>query len=198
MAEEQAIRWDGRAYARRFADLAAAGNDTHGEATLCSTRFLPGSRVLDAGCGTGRVAVRLAELGYVCVGIDVDASMLAVAREASTDVTWRQLDLADVDQLEGSFDLVVAAGNVIPLLRRGTGDHVVARLAGCLRAGGELVAGFGLDAAHLPGDTAPVGVSDYDAWCAAAGLTSVARFSTWSQEPYRARPGYAVSIHRRP
>ncbi|WP_372343101.1 methyltransferase domain-containing protein [Streptomyces sp. KL116D] len=35
--------------------------------------------MLDAGCGTGRVTIRLSELGYDCVGFDLDASMLDVA-----------------------------------------------------------------------------------------------------------------------
>jgi SAM-dependent methyltransferase len=188
----------GEAYAERFAALAAAGHDVHGEAALCATIVAPGSRILDAGCGTGRVAIRLAELGYDCVGVDSDASMLEVARRASTAVEWHHLDLVDVTALDGDFHLVVAAGNVIPLLAEGTESAVVAGLARLLAPRGVLVAGFGLDAAHLPLDEAPFGLAEYDGWCTTAGLELQDRFATWSAEPFLAETGgYAVSVHKR-
>jgi SAM-dependent methyltransferase len=187
----------GRSYAERFAALAAAGHDMHGEATYCASLAPPGGRILDAGCGTGRVAVRLAELGFRCVGVDADESMLEVAREASTEVTWQLLDLVDVATLEGDVDLIVAAGNVIPLLAPGSEGAVIAGLAGRLAADGVLVTGFGLDAAHLPLEEAPFGLAEYDAWCTAAGLELVARHSTWAAAPYPGAGGYAVTVLRR-
>jgi SAM-dependent methyltransferase len=186
----------GRRYADRFAALAEAGHNMHGEATFCATLAPSGSRVLDAGCGTGRVAVRLAELGYDCVGVDSDPSMLAVARDATDAVTWHLLDLVEIGGLPGAFDLIVAAGNVIPLLAPGTEATVIAGLADRLTLDGVLVAGFGLDAAHLPLDEAPFGLPEYDAWCVAAGLELAWRYSTWSADPF-ADTGYVVSVHRR-
>ena len=50
----------GSRYAARFERLAAQGHDVHGEADFCAALITPGARVLDAGCGTGRVAIRLA------------------------------------------------------------------------------------------------------------------------------------------
>src|SRR5205085_5118614 len=133
---------------------AATGADMHGEARLCATLVPPGARVLDAGCGTGRVAARLAELGYVCVGADVDPSMLEQARATTSEVTWLAADLATLDLpasgIAEPFDLVVCAGNVVPLVAPGDEAAVVARMAAHLRPGGLLVCGFGLDADHLP------------------------------------------------
>ena len=190
----------GDRYAARFDALAASGADVHGEANLCASLVPPGSRVLDAGCGTGRVAVRLAELGYACVGVDVDGSMLDEARRRGPDVPWVRADLAELDlaaeSVPGPFDLVVAAGNVVPLVAGGTEAAVVARMAAHLRTGGLLVAGFGLDAAHLPLASAPVDLDVYDRWCRAAGLTLRHRFATWDAEPYGGG-GYAVSVHER-
>lgn len=188
----------GEDYAARFAALADSGKDMHGEAQLCAALVPPGARVLDAGCGTGRVMIRLAELGYDCVGADLDASMLAVARRQAPQLPWIQADLATLDLAEhhvaADFDLVVAAGNIFPLLAAGTEAAVVSRLAAALRPGGLMVAGFGLDAAHLP--VAPtITLPEYDACCAGAGLTLVDRFATWDAEPY-AGGGYAVSVHR--
>lgn len=187
----------GKDYAARFAALAAQGTDVHGEATLCASLVDPGARILDAGCGTGRVAIRLAELGYECVGVDVDTSMLDVARLDSDAVTWQHRDLADLGDLGAPFDLIVAAGNVLPLLAPGSEPAVIADLATRLAADGLLLTGFGLDAAHLPLDEPPFGLAEYDAWCAAAGLAMLDRFSTWAREPYVDGGGYAVTISLR-
>ena len=155
-------RWDdvagaasGDAYAARFAALAAAGVDVHGEAAFCAALLPAGGSVLDAGCGTGRVAIELSSRGYACTGVDVSASMLATARASAPELQWVEADLSTLD-LGRSFDLVVAAGNVIPLVAPGTEAEVVRRLAAHLQPGGPLVAGFGLDAAHLPLDRGSV------------------------------------------
>ncbi|MFJ9350788.1 class I SAM-dependent methyltransferase [Streptomyces sp. NPDC101237] len=189
----------GRTYAERFAALARTGKDLHGEARLCAALVSVGARVLDAGCGTGRVMIRLAELGYDCTGVDLDASMLAVARQQAPELPWIQADLTEFEPaalgVAAGFDLVVAAGNIFPLLAPGTEAAVAGRLAAALRPGGLLVAGFGLDEAHLP---VPPGITlpEYDDCCAAAGLTLVDRFATWDADPYDGG-GYAVSVHRR-
>jgi SAM-dependent methyltransferase len=185
-------------YDERWRRLAEAGHNPHGEADLVSS-YHPAS-VLDAGCGTGRVATRLAELGYDCVGVDLDASMLAIARRFG-DVRWVQSDLAELDLPEagiaGAFDLIVAAGNVIPLVDRLDGPRVLTRLARHLRPAGVLVSGFGLDPAHLPPQAVPLDLTRHDSWCLATGLALLARHSTWDGDPFDPAGGYAVSVHRR-
>ena len=159
----------GESYDERFRALAASGMDVHGEAAYVAALVPPGSRVLDAGCGTGRVGVELARRGYDVVGVDSDASMLAVARRADPSLEWRLEDLAALTDTS-SYDLVVAAGNVMIFLEPGTGPAVVARLAGALRPGGLLVSGWRTD---------ELAVAEYDGWAAAAGLEPVARHATW-------------------
>ncbi|MYV70925.1 methyltransferase domain-containing protein [Streptomyces sp. SID2131] len=204
---EQKDRWAeltggqaGEEYARRFARLAAAGQDVHGEAAFCDALLRPAARVLDAGCGTGRIAIRLAELGHDCTGVDIDASMLAVARRDAPAQDWLLGDLARLDALglQPDFDLVLAAGNVIPLLAPGTEPTVLRHLAAALRPGGLLVTGMGLDAAHLPLPEPPFEMEKFDHWCALADLTLLHRYATWDGEPYAPGCGYAVSVHRRP
>jgi SAM-dependent methyltransferase len=191
---------DGPGYAERLARLAATGMDMHGEARFCAALLAPGARVLDAGCGTGRVATRLAELGFDCVGVDVDASMLAIARRLA-DIRWVQADLAELDLpaagVPGAFDLIVAAGNVIPLVDRLDGPRVLARLARHLRPDGVLVSGFGLDPAHLPPQAVPLDLARYESWCLATGLALLSRHGTWDGDPFDPAGGYAVSVHRR-
>jgi SAM-dependent methyltransferase len=195
----ESANFDGEAYAARIAAIAATGKDMHGEARFCQALVAPGARILDAGCGTGRVATRLSELGFDTAGTDVDASMLAVAQRVP-GVRWHLDDLAtlDLSALEPPFDLVVAAGNVFPFLAPGTGPRVLARLAAHLVPGGLLVSGFGLDRAHLPGPAAIVDLADYDAWCAAAGLYPAGRHATWDGDAWSDSAGYAVSVHRKP
>ncbi|MFE2601009.1 class I SAM-dependent methyltransferase [Streptomyces sp. NPDC059396] len=189
----------GEEYAARFAALADSGMDTHGEARFCAALVPAGARVLDAGCGTGRVMIRLAALGYDCVGVDLDESMLAVARREAPGLCWVRADLAEFDpaavDIAADFDLVVAAGNIFPLLAADTEAAAVSHLAATLRPGGLLVAGFGLDEAHLPVPPS-ITLPEYDAHCAAADLTLVDRFATWDADPYDGG-GYAVSVHRR-
>jgi SAM-dependent methyltransferase len=161
--------------------------DVHGEATFVLA-FGPSS-VLDAGCGTGRVATELARRGVDdVVGVDVDESMLATARRASAAVEWVRSDLAALD-LGRTFDVVVMAGNVPLFTAPGTQAALV---AGCARhvreSGGVLVSGFTVD------DRYPL--DDFDSHAAASGLALVERFATWDRAPF-AGGDYAVSVHVR-
>jgi SAM-dependent methyltransferase len=175
--------WDGAAYQRRFDDLAAQGTDVHGEADFVAT--LEPATVLDAGCGTGRVAIELARRGVEAVGADNDASMIATARRAGPDVKWVHEDVASLD-LGRTFDVVVMAGNVPLFTPPGTTGALIAGCARHLGPRGRLVAGFQLDRGY--------DLTRYDAEAAAVGLTLVARFATWDREPFTGGD-YAVSVH---
>ena len=59
-------------YIERFRSMAAEGQDLDGEARLVDAMVPRGARVLDAGCGPGRVGGRLAALGHHVVGVDID------------------------------------------------------------------------------------------------------------------------------
>ncbi len=189
----------GSEYAARFAALAATGKDMHGEATFCANLVSSPARVLDAGCGTGRIAIRLSELGYQVTGVDVDESMLAQARADRPELTWLHADLAELDLDRHTFQLVIAAGNVIPLLAPGTLPDTMQRLAGVLSDDGLLVTGFGLAARQLPAGCPVTELADYDRAARAAGLILLHRFSAWDGAPYPANePGsYCVTVHRR-
>jgi SAM-dependent methyltransferase len=178
----------GTSYDQAFRDLAASGVDVHGEAAYVAALVPLGTRVLDAGCGTGRVGIELARRGYDVVGADSDASMLEVARSNAPDLPWHLTDLAALED-EAAYDLVVAAGNVMIFLEPGTGPEVVRRLAAALRPGGLLVSGWRTD--ELP-------VGEYDGWCAAAGLTPVVRHATWQGAPLAPDSDWCVAVDRRP
>ena len=178
--------WNGDEYQKRFDDLAARGQDMHGEVVFVQ-RYSPRS-VLDAGCGTGRVAIELARRGIpTVVGADVNASMLATARALSDAVEWVESDLCDLD-LGRQFDVVVMAGNVPLFTPPGTHAALVAGVARHVAAGhGLLISGFSLGRGY--------GVDDFDAHCAAAGLKLRERFATWAADAFTETSDYAVSVH---
>jgi SAM-dependent methyltransferase len=180
------MTWDGDAYQARFDALEASGTDVHGEATFARSLEPAPASVLDAGCGTGRVAIELARHGIEVVGVDVDASMLAAARRAGPGIEWIEHDLATLD-LGRTFALVMMAGNVPLFTPPGTHADVVAGCARHVGPHGRLIAGFQLGRGYE--------LAEYDRHCAAAGLALAERFATWDREPFAAGD-YAVSVHR--
>jgi SAM-dependent methyltransferase len=177
-------------YDARWSALADQGQNLHGEADLVETllRVTGGASVLDAGCGTGRVAIELARRGFAVTGVDADAGMLASARGKAPDQAWIEADLAHLDaRVASTFDLILLAGNVMIFLESGTEAQVLRELAGRLQPGGLLVSGFSLRRDRLS-------LADYDGLASAAGLEPVVRWSTWDRQPF-ADGDYAVSVH---
>jgi SAM-dependent methyltransferase len=186
-------RWDaerraerGVDYDQRWERMVAAGRSVHGEADFV-VRFEPES-VLDAGCGTGRVAIELAAREIDVVGVDLDPKMLERARAKAPSLTWIDGSVDDVS-LGREFDVIVAAGNVMIFVAPGTERAVVANLGRHLASEGVLIAGFQLGRDY--------GLARYDADCAAAGLVLVERYATWDGAPWVPSSNYAVSVHRR-
>jgi magnesium-protoporphyrin O-methyltransferase len=121
---------------------------------------LTGRRLLDAGCGTGALAVEAARRGADVVAIDVARGLVDVAAERAPDEVRTRIDWRAGDMLDpglGSFDHVVAMDS---LIHYATPDMVrsVASLAD--RARGSVVFTFAprtalLTAMHLTGRLFP-------------------------------------------
>jgi SAM-dependent methyltransferase len=178
---------DADAYDATYEQRAAAGENVHGEADFVS-RFAPAS-VLDAGCGTGRVARELARRGIAVAGVDIDDAMLETARRKAPEVAWHLGDLATVD-LRRSFDAIVLAGNVMIFLAPDTEAAVLVNLAQHLLPGGRIISGFQIRAGGL-------GADQYDRFAADAGLEREERWSTWDCDPWTTSSDYVVLVHRK-
>jgi 2-polyprenyl-3-methyl-5-hydroxy-6-metoxy-1,4-benzoquinol methylase len=108
MSEEDRKKWNERYAAGAFAErswpsalLAETLAGVHGN----------GARALDLGCGAGRNALYLAELGFRVDGVDISAVALEraarTAAERGLEVRWIQADLDEPVALSGPYELIV-------------------------------------------------------------------------------------------
>ena len=180
-------------YVERFRRMAAEGLDLHGEARFVDAMLARNARVLDAGCGPGRLGGRLAELGHDVVGIDLDPTLIAAAEHDHPGPVWRVGDLSELDAdgfaalgVEPGFDVVVCAGNVMGFLDPGTRRQVLTNLAGALVDDGRLVIGFG------SGGDYPF--AEFFDDVAAVGLEVELQLSTWDLRPFTDRSEFLVAV----
>lgn len=188
-------------YDRRWDDMVARGESVHGELDFIE-RTVAGTTVdlLDAGCGTGRLAIEAQRRGHRCVGVDLDRDMIERARLKAPHLEWHHADLATVD-LGRTFDVVVMAGNIPLFCAPGTQAAIVANLARHLRAGGRLICGFSIE----DGPDA-YRASDFRRDAETAGLSLESLHSAWDASPLpdesvadadAVLDGYAVVVCRR-
>jgi SAM-dependent methyltransferase len=98
-------------------------------------------RVIDVGCGTGSLAIRLAELGFFVTGVDPAGASLDVARAKPNAefVTWVHGDATSLVGLEAA-DLAVMTGNVAQVFVADEDWYATLRaIRTCLRPGGWFV-----------------------------------------------------------
>lgn len=181
-------------YIERFRQMARDGKDLAGEARLIDAIVAPKSRLLDAGCGPGRVGGELFLRGHDVVGVDVDPELIAAATEDHPGPTWLVGDLATLDlAASGSteqFDAAVVAGNVMNFVARGSETDVLRGLRRHVRADGPIVIGFGLDRGYM--------IAQFDADIISADLRVDQRFATWDLRPFTSESEFNVTILRVP
>ncbi|MGH1493719.1 MAG: class I SAM-dependent methyltransferase [Acidimicrobiales bacterium] len=180
-------------YIERFRAKAAAGEDLAGEARFVNALVPPAARILDAGCGPGRVGGALFGFGHQVVGVDVDPVLIAAAEEDHPGPRWivadlAELDLAQHDEAE-KFDVIVSAGNVMAFLAPSTRQEVLTRLGGHLTSDGRLVLGFGAGRDYT--------FDEFFDHVSAAGLVVDLKLATWDLRPFDDQSNFLVTILRR-
>ena len=199
------------AYRRRFAELEAKGADLHGEARFVASIVPPPARVLDAGCGFGRLTRILTDLGYDAVGVDADKHLIDIARREDPHSEYVHADLTAMDLSQENlspwgtstwagtrgFRAAVLAGNVIPYLADGTLDRAIRQIAAHLVPGGFIISGYGLTRADLPDAAHVVPITEYDRAMRGAGFSIQQRWASWDRAPFMLSSDYAVSVHRK-
>lgn len=179
-------------YIERFRAMARAGDDLAGEARFVDAMAPRGARILDAGCGPGRVGSLLAAAGHHLVGVDVDPALIEAAEQDYPGPRWLVGDLAELDLpargVAEPFDVIVSAGNVMTFLAPSTRVQVLGRLRAHLAGDGRAVIGFGAgreyDFVQFLDDAAD------------AGFAPDLLLSTWDLRPFTDDSDFLVAVLR--
>ncbi|MGW3470428.1 class I SAM-dependent methyltransferase [Saccharopolyspora sp. NPDC000995] len=177
-------------YIERFRSMARAGDDLAGEARLVDAMVPRHARILDAGCGPGRVGGLLAEAGHDVVGVDVDPVLIEAAEQDHPGPLWMVGDLAELDLpargITAPFDAIICAGNVMTFLAPSTRGAVLKRLRAHLAPGGRVAIGFGTGRGYE--------FTDFFDDAAAAELEPDLLLSTWDLRPFTDDSSFLVAL----
>jgi SAM-dependent methyltransferase len=177
-------------YVERFRSMARAGDDLVGEARFVDAMAPRGARILDAGCGPGRLAGYLAAVGHDVVGVDVDPVLIEAAEQDHPGPRFLVADLAELDLpargIAEPFDLILSAGNVMTFLAPSTRVQVLRRLRAHLASSGRAVIGFGAGRDY--------GFDQFLEDVAEAGLSPELLLSTWDVRPFTEDSDFLVAI----
>lgn len=177
-------------YIERFRAMAVAGDDLDGEARFVDAMASRRSRILDAGCGPGRVGGHLVRVGHDVVGVDIDPILIDAARQDHPGATWLVADLAERDLaaigIAESFDVVICAGNVLTFLDPDTRRPVLANLAKHVHPEGRIVTGFGSGRDYT--------FAEFFDDVESVGLVSELSLASWDLRPFTPESDFLVAI----
>ena len=179
-------------YIERFRAMARAGDDLAGEARFVDAMAPRGARILDAGCGPGRLGGYLAKAGHHVVGVDVDPALIAAAAQDHPGPQWLVGDLAELDLpargIVEPFDVIASAGNVMAFLAPSTRVQVLGRLRAHLADDGRAAIGFGAGRDYA--------FTEFFDDAAHAGFAPDLLLSTWDLRPFTDDSDFLVAILR--
>ncbi|HEX6537833.1 MAG TPA: class I SAM-dependent methyltransferase [Candidatus Dormibacteraeota bacterium] len=116
----------------------------------------PPAAVLDAGCGPGLYAARLAIAGYDVTGVDVNPAALRHARAAAPPglharLRFQRAELASLPAPRTPYDAAVLIYYVLEAFPASDQPRVLRRIACALRTGGMVIVEMRLQPDQLPG-----------------------------------------------
>lgn len=105
-----------------------------------------GGKILELGCGTGRLLLPLARAGYTVTGLDSSEAMLALARQKLVQenavvrgrVTLVSGDMTDLSACGRDFSLVIIPYNTFMHLAPSQTDRTLRQIKQCLTPAGQL------------------------------------------------------------
>jgi SAM-dependent methyltransferase len=172
--------------------MARAGEDLAGEARFVDAMAPRGARILDAGCGPGRLGGYLTAAGHHVVGVDVDPALIEAAEQDHPGPRWLVGDLAELDLpargISEPFDVVVSAGNVMTFLAPSTRVRVLGRLRAHLKGDGRAAIGFGAGREYE--------FAEFLDDVADAGFAADLLLSTWDLRPFTDDSDFLVAVLR--
>jgi SAM-dependent methyltransferase len=96
-------------------------------------------RILDVGCGIGRIAGPLAARGYAVTGLDISVDALSLAGRRAAGPRYVALDQRHIGNLRWRFDAALVLWNSLGFVDRGADADTLAAIAQVLRPGGRVV-----------------------------------------------------------
>jgi SAM-dependent methyltransferase len=108
---------------------------------LVERGILPGARMLDAGCGTGRYSIELARRGYAVHGIDLSPELVSVARESNakgqSSVSFEVGNI--LTRSAGRYDAILCRGVLNDLVADSARDAAFDAFVSALQPRGVLI-----------------------------------------------------------
>ena len=177
-------------YAQRWKAFVAQGKDIDGEARLIDATVPRHARILDAGCGTGRVGGYLAQRGHEVIGTDLDPTLIGHAKEDFPDATWLVGDLSEDEIPAHDIDVAVCAGNVMGFLDPAGRAPALENIFRALRPGGRLFVGFGAGRGWS--------FDDFLATAKEVGFAVQYCYESWDLQPFTQDSAFLVAQLARP
>ncbi len=100
----------------------------------------PPKEILDVACGSGGYSKSLSDRGYSITAIDLDEKMVQSLKEKDKKINSRVLNMLNINDLSGTFDLIFCIGN--SLVHLNSPDEIKLFLKSCknkLKPDGKLI-----------------------------------------------------------
>lgn len=133
------------AMAQAYDESLAGATLLQADVQFCERHFSRPGRLIDLGCGTGRLLMHFARKGFDCLGVDLSEAMLAVAaekvRQEQLNVRLLKANVVELlDVPDGAFDYAACLFSTLGMVRGEENRRkVLAQVARVLKPGGVFV-----------------------------------------------------------